>query len=91
MFREVRWTEDREDHIARHSVTPLEVEDVLFGRPLFAEDDPDDGSTVVLGRTAAGRYLFVAVLREDQQGLTFPLTARDMTDREKRIYRRQAR
>lgn len=79
------------DHIARHSVTPREVEDVLFGRPIVAEDAPDDGSTVVLGRTAAGRYLFVAVLREDHQGLTFPLTARDMTEREKRIYRKWAR
>lgn len=79
------------DHIARHGVTPQEVEDVLFGRPIFAQDDREDGSTVVLGRTSAGRYLFVAVLREDRRGQTFPLTARSMTEREKRIYRRQAR
>lgn len=90
MFREVRWTDDREAHIARHNVTPGEVEDVLFGRPIFI-DDQIDQSTVVLGRTDAGRYLFVAVLREDHQGCTYPLTARDMTDTEKQIYRKQGK
>lgn len=91
MVRKVRWTEDRVDHIARHSVTPQQVEDVLFGRPVFAQDDPNDGSAMALGGTSAGRSRFIAVLREDWRGLTFPLTARSMTEREKRIYRWQAR
>ena len=33
MFGEVMWTEDSETHIARHNVTPLEVEQVLYSQP----------------------------------------------------------
>ena len=88
MFREFRWTPDREEHIAKHGVTPDEVEQVLFGRPIYA-DDQRDGVTVVLGRSSSGRYLFVAVLREDHQGLAFVLTARSMNEKEKRTHVRQ--
>ena len=90
VFRDIRWTADREEHIARHGVTPGEVEQVIFGRPVFV-DDQLEGSTIALGRTDAGRYLFVALLREDHRGNVFILTARTMDDSEKQTYRRQGR
>lgn len=90
MFRDIRWTADREEHIARHGVSAGEVEQVVFGRPIFI-DDQMDGSTIVLGQTADGRYLFVALLREDHRGNVFILTARSMDDGEKQTYRRQGR
>lgn len=31
---DILWPEDRVEHIARHGVTPEEVEQVCFGRPL---------------------------------------------------------
>jgi hypothetical protein len=57
------------------------VEQVIFGRPIFV-DDQLDGATIALGRTAAGRYLFVALLCEDHRGNVFILTSRNMTDSE---------
>ena len=41
----------------------------------------------VLGRAAAGRYLFCVVIRLPD-GKGYPVTARPMTDREKRRYKR---
>lgn len=71
-------------------MTPGEVEQVIFGRPIVVGDQ-FDGSTIALGRTAAGRYLLVALLREDHRGNVFILTARNMTDSEKQTYRRHGR
>jgi hypothetical protein len=34
LVHEFVWPQDRIDHIARHAVTPEEVEDVCFGDPL---------------------------------------------------------
>ncbi len=61
------WRPDRVEHILeRHEVTPEEVEEALFGdsRGLLlkvgpAERDPEKTVYRYLGRTAAGRYLFV--------------------------------
>jgi hypothetical protein len=45
----------------------------------------------VLGRTFAGRYLAL-ILAPDEGGRTaYVITARDMDDREKAIYRRRVR
>jgi uncharacterized protein len=42
----------------------------------------------VLGQTIAGRYLF-CVLIEFPDGNGYPVTAREMTDKEKRRYRKR--
>ena len=34
-FQEFVWPEDRINHIARHSITPEEIEEVCFGRALI--------------------------------------------------------
>jgi uncharacterized protein len=44
---------------------------------------------LVYGRTYAGRYLLAVAL--DEGGQAFVVTARDMTDAEKRTFRRKAR
>ena len=82
------WTEAAEEHIARHGVQPNEVEDVLYGRPRLVAPGRD-GTTLVLGTTAAGRYLFVAIGNAPDGGVRV-VTARDMTDPEKRLFRRKA-
>jgi hypothetical protein len=48
-----------------------------------------DGTTLVYGQTYAGRYLLVVAVDED--GQAFVVTARDMTDAEKKTFRRKAR
>jgi hypothetical protein len=47
------------------------------------------GTTLVYGRTYAGRYLLVVVIPEGQEA--FVVTARDMTEAEKKTFRRKAR
>jgi uncharacterized protein len=62
---ELLWPEDRIAHIARHGVSPEEVEDVCFGRPLVlrAKSGGPNPAYYVLGETAAGRFLFCVVIR----------------------------
>jgi hypothetical protein len=58
------WPEERIDHIARHGVTPDEVEEACFGKP-FARRSRSEGENpvyYVLGQTNAGRYLFCVVI-----------------------------
>lgn len=87
--REIRWTDDSEDHIARHNVVPAEVEDVIYMRPRLIEPSEDD-TEKVFGRSAAGRYLMV-VLAEAEDGRSTVVTARDMNDSERRRFTTRAR
>ena len=92
MIRDLVWPEDRIEHISRHGVTPEEVEETCFGRPLILRARSEGKNPVyyVLGQTAAGRYLFCMVI-SFPDGRGYPITARPMTDREKRRYRDWAR
>jgi uncharacterized protein len=81
------WPADRIDHIAQHDVTPEEVEEVCFGRA-FVQRAKSEGRNplyYVLGQTEAGRYLFCVVIRFPD-GRGYPVTARPMTDKERRRY-----
>ena len=88
-IREFVWPEDRIDHIARHGVTLEEVEEACFGSPLIqrAKSEGENPVYYVLGQTDAGRYLFSVVIRFPD-GRGYPVTARPMTDKEERRYRR---
>jgi uncharacterized DUF497 family protein len=72
----------------RHRVSQSESEQVFFNRPLvIAEDEPHSQAEVrhfALGRTDAGRLLFVAyTLRGEKIRI---ISARDMTRRERKEY-----
>lgn len=81
------WPEDRIDHIANHDVNPEEVEETCFGRAFVqrAKSQGDNPVYYVLGQTEAGRYLFCVVI-QFPDGIGYPVTARPMTDNEKRRY-----
>jgi hypothetical protein len=86
---EIRWTEESEEHIARHRVAPGEVEEAIYGRPRLVAPGRQ-GTRVVFGTTATGRYLAV-VVAESLDGLDYVVTARQMTDSERRSSRKRAR
>lgn len=93
-IEEVRWREDRVEHIAMHSIVPAEVEEtVLDDREAVLEKagpakrDPSQVVYVLLGRTQAGRYLMIVLIYEGR-GVGFPVTARDMNQAERRRYSR---
>ena len=88
-IRDFIWPQQRVDHIARHGITPEEFEDVCFGRPLVLRAKSKGTNPVyyVLGQTDEGRYLFCVVIQLPD-GKGYPVTARPMTSKEKRRYRR---
>ncbi len=87
-IHEFVWPEDRIEHIARHGVTPEEVEEACFGHALVqrAKSQGENPVFYVLGKTNVGRHLFCVVI-QFPDGKAYPITARPMTDKEKRRYR----
>ena len=86
---EIIWPQERIDHVARHGVTPEEVEQVCFGKSLVrrAKSEGENPVYYVQGQTEAGRYLFcVDIGFPDGNG--YPVTARNMTTKEKAHYRK---
>lgn len=88
-MREIGWTEDSEEHIARHGVEPGEVEVVVNTRPRWTRPGRG-GIDLIYGTTDAGRYLLV-VLAPGADGRWFVVTARDMDTAERRVFIRRAR
>jgi uncharacterized DUF497 family protein len=83
------WPDERIEHIARHGVTPSEVEEACFGQPLVQRGKSKGENPVyyVLGQSESGRYLFCVVIGFSD-GNGYPVTAREMTAKEKRRYRK---
>ena len=84
---EFLWPEDRIEHIAEHGVTPEDFEEVCFGQSLVLRTRATGKNPVyyVLGETESGRHVFCVVI-EFPGGRGYPVTARDMTSKEKRRY-----
>jgi len=82
------WTEESEAHIARHGVTPDDVEEALYTRLRWI-DSGRDNTTLVWCTTAAGRHLLVMVA-DAADGRDYIVTARGMDD-EKASFRRKGR
>ena len=88
-IRAIIWPEERIEHIARHGVTPYEVEEVCFGRALAQRAKSEGNNPVyyVLGQTIAGRYLFCVIIQfPDNNG--YPVTARPMSAKERRRFQK---
>jgi uncharacterized protein len=88
VLRKVRDSTWSADHIAAHDVTLDEVREAILERPYWSAPGRD-GTTLIYGRTYEGRYLFVVAIAEGEEA--FIVTARDMTDTERRTFRRKAR
>ena len=89
IINEFIWPQDRIEHVAKHGVEPNEVEEVCFGEALVYRGKASGKNPLyyVLGQTTAGRYLFCVVI-QFPDGKGFPVTARDMTQHEKKRYNR---
>ena len=85
----VRWDEWSEDHIAAHRVGTAEVEGVVFDRA-SAQRTGREGTLEVYGRTDTGRGLLVVVVDEGR-GICSVVTAREMTDSERRLYEKRTK
>ncbi len=73
-------------HIARHEVTPEEVEQVCQGEPVVQVGA--HGRLLVFGPAASGRVLTI-VLDPEGSDAYYPVTARPASRRERAIYASQ--
>jgi len=74
-------------HINSHDVTESEVEDVLEGP---GEDRPGrEGSRIAIGQTAAGRYLRVIYVPDQDPESVFVITAYELKGRALQAYKRR--
>ena len=85
-IRELLWDDWNEEHISRHRVSPGEVEEVCFADPWVLRGR--QGTRTVFGQTIGGRYLLV-LLGNRGNGLFYPVTARDLTDTERKRYQQE--
>jgi uncharacterized DUF497 family protein len=87
-IRELIWPEDRINHIAQHGVAPSEVEEVCFSHSLVQRARSGGKNPVyyVRGQTDAGRHLFCVII-QFPNGQGYPVTARQMSDKEKHQYK----
>ena len=82
------WDQETVDHISNHSVSPEEVEEVLFNvmsPPLIMRGK--EGKYFAYGKTDGGRSLFVVWAAKYRK--TKIITARDMSKKEKLFYKRR--
>jgi len=87
-IREVLWDDWNIEHIARHHVTPEEVEEICLAA--HWQHRAGGGKRALYGQTSAGRYVLV-IGTHRVQGLFYPISARDMTHTERRRYREHRR
>jgi uncharacterized DUF497 family protein len=77
----------------KHAVSTNEVEEIIFGRPHVrrAQKGHVKGEDLytAYGQTTGGRYLIIFFIRKEQAA-ALPISARDMTDSERKYYERQA-
>ena len=80
------WDDDNIFHIERYQFTPEEVEEVFAGKYVVRRTRQQ--LYIALGETLDGRLAFV-VFRRLPGGAICVVTARDMEDKERRLFRRK--
>jgi uncharacterized DUF497 family protein len=83
------WDSNNIEHIARHNISPDEVEDVaLDDEPWIRKGRKE--TRYMLGYTVAGRYLFIVYVLKGK-GIARVITAMDMDEKTRKLYRRRAK
>jgi uncharacterized DUF497 family protein len=80
------WDDDNTDHIARHDFVPDEVEEVFASE--YQLYRTRGGRYLAWGQTLDGRMTLVVFERPERRRIRV-ITAREMTKRERRRFRRK--
>ena len=83
-IKKLKWDKRNILHIARHGITVKDVEDVCSGRHIARKVK---NRYLIYGETEARRYIFI-VLEKTEDNFR-PITARDMSESEKKIYKKK--
>ena len=81
--------ESDEPHIHMHRVTETEVEEILRG-PL-EDRSGAEGTRIAIGQTAAGRFIRVIYVPEQDRDSIFVITASDLGPKALKALRRRLR
>jgi uncharacterized DUF497 family protein len=84
------WDEDNERELARHHITPYEVEQVLDNEPTWARNKRGRaGDWIMVGRTNGGRILTIVVKLNAAADTVRPVTGWGSTQGEQTRYLRR--
>lgn len=81
IIRKLIWDEYNIEHIKKHDVVRVEVEDVA--KNIIGHKQSKQGRYLIIGRTGS-RIISVAVSRKEI-GIYYPVTARDASKKERKI------
>lgn len=81
------WDDGNSRHIARHYVTPDEVEEVFIDRFIILKTK--NQRYLALGRSGEGRYLTIVFEKNTRKRAIRVITARDMDYKERAYYKRK--
>lgn len=85
--RHLVWDPRNVTHIARHGVTPQEVQDVCFGDHVSVASYL--GREVVTGLASSGRFITAVVEAVGETGNYYTVSARPASRKERRYYHDQ--
>ncbi len=86
------WDDGNWPKCGKHGVSREEIEQVLLGSPaVLLDPHPDESRMRAIGKTTAGRYVFLVFMRRDMNGQTKlrPISARYMHQKEISHYESQ--
>ncbi|MEO8611646.1 MAG: BrnT family toxin [Chloroflexota bacterium] len=86
MVTRLIWDDWNVAHIAKHNVTPAEVEELI--QDMYVIKEAHSGRSMVLGMTQAGRVLAVIIRFQGSAGY-YVVTARPADRAERRIYQEE--
>jgi len=84
--RKLRWSPANVSHVARHGVTPAEVEAICHGEHVALQSR--DWRLVLIGMTPASRFI-TTVIEPEGEDAYFVVTARPASRRERAYYRQE--
>lgn len=87
-FNDFDWDGANIEHILRHNIIPDEVEEACVNEPYVRKTEKN--RYLIYSVADSGRHLFIVGIRKGQ-GIFRAITARDMTEREKTLYKRRFR
>ena len=85
-IQSLNWDEYRIEHIAIHNVTPEQVWEACCDLLHIARKISNQ-RYLIYGQAYSGRYLFIVIEKETETEYK-PITARDMTDNERKNFRK---
>ena len=89
VVKKFEWDEVNIAHIARHNISPDEVEDVCLGRPVIKEGH--ENRLFLIGSTKQGRLLTVILKPKETEAEYRPITAYDASKTSIRMYQEEMR